>query len=170
MAYITFTTCKQNVWGLITFIHHPSALVTIAGLHFTSLCYILLWLLLLFKDFIYLFRRDTQREAEGGAGSMQGISCRTRSWNPRITTWPKGDAQPLSHPGVPWSLLFKINGKHFLLFTYTYTFIPLHIYVFYMCVIHTHIHTHVLLAPAYFCLLQVEKVFSIWKNSLLYFL
>ena len=36
-----------------------------------------------FKDFIYLFMRDTQREAEtqaeGEAGSLQGAQCRTRS-------------------------------------------------------------------------------------------
>ena len=38
-----------------------------------------------FKDFIYLFMRDTQREAEtqveGEAGSMQGARCGTRSWD-----------------------------------------------------------------------------------------
>ena len=42
-----------------------------------------------FKDFIYLFMRDTEREAEtlaeGEAGSMQGAGCRTRSQDPGIT-------------------------------------------------------------------------------------
>ena len=43
-----------------------------------------------FKGFIYLFMRDTQREAEtqaeGEAGSPQGAQCRTRSKDPGITT------------------------------------------------------------------------------------
>ena len=41
------------------------------------------------KDFIYLFVRDTEREAEtqaeGEAGSLQGAGCGTRSWNSGIT-------------------------------------------------------------------------------------
>ena len=43
-----------------------------------------------FKDFIYLFMRDTEREreaetqAEGEAGSMQGARCGTRSCDSRI--------------------------------------------------------------------------------------
>ena len=41
-------------------------------------------------DFIYLFMRDTQREAEtraeGEAGSLQGARCRTRSQDLGITT------------------------------------------------------------------------------------
>ena len=43
-----------------------------------------------FKDFIYVFMRDTQREVE----------------HPRIPgsrPEPKADAQPLSHPGAPQS-------------------------------------------------------------------
>ena len=47
------------------------------------------------KDFIYLFMRDTERERE--AGSIQGARYGTRSWDPRITPWPKADARPLSH-------------------------------------------------------------------------
>ena len=43
-----------------------------------------------FKDFIYLFMRGTQREAEtqaeGGAGSLRGVRRRTRSWDPRVMT------------------------------------------------------------------------------------
>ena len=38
-----------------------------------------------FKDFIYLFMRDTEREAEtqaeGEAGSLQGARCGTQSWD-----------------------------------------------------------------------------------------
>ena len=34
--------------------------------------YITKMTLLFFKDFIYLFMRETEREAEGEAGSMQG--------------------------------------------------------------------------------------------------
>ena len=51
-------------------------------------------LFIYFKDFIYLFMRDTEREAEtqaeGEAGSMQGAPCGTRSRDPWITTWAKG--------------------------------------------------------------------------------
>ena len=45
-----------------------------------------------FKDFIYLFMRDTERErevetqAEEEAGSMQGARCGTRSRDPGTTT------------------------------------------------------------------------------------
>ena len=49
---------------------------------------------LLFKDFIYLFMRDTEREAEtqaeGEAGSMQGVCRGTRSWDSRVTPWAEG--------------------------------------------------------------------------------
>ena len=49
-----------------------------------------LLLLLFFKDFIYLFVRDTERvgktQAEGEAGSLQG----TRSQISRMTPWAKG--------------------------------------------------------------------------------
>ena len=58
-----------------------------------------------FKDFIYLFMRDTQREsetqAEGEVGSLQGTQCGARSQDPGSRPEPKADAQPLSHPGVP---------------------------------------------------------------------
>ena len=41
-----------------------------------------------FKDFIYLFMRDTEREAEtqaeGEAGPLQGARCGTRSQGPRV--------------------------------------------------------------------------------------
>ena len=45
-----------------------------------------------FKDFMYLFMRDTEREAEtqaeGEAGSLRGARCRTRS--PGVTAWAQG--------------------------------------------------------------------------------
>ena len=41
--------------------------------------------------------RDTETQAEGGAGSPQGLDPRT----PRSQPEPKADAQPLSHPGAP---------------------------------------------------------------------
>ena len=68
----------------------------------------------LFKDFIYLFMRDTEKErererereaeiqAEGEAGSTQGAPCGTQSQVSRIiTSWAEGGAKPLSHPGCP---------------------------------------------------------------------
>ena len=55
----------------------------------------------LFKDFLYLFMRDTEKEAEGEADSMQGARCGTRSQDLRISPEPKADAQPLSHTGLP---------------------------------------------------------------------
>ena len=43
-----------------------------------------------FKDFIYLFMRDTEREAgmqaEGEAGSPEGAQCGTQSQDPEIMT------------------------------------------------------------------------------------
>ena len=64
-----------------------------------------LYFLFLKKDFIYLFMRDIEREAEtlaeGEAGSLQGAQCRTCSPILRSRQEPKADAQPLSHPGVP---------------------------------------------------------------------
>ena len=48
--------------------------------------------------------RDTEREAESQteteAGSMQGVRCRTQSWDPGSCPEPQADAQSLSHPGV----------------------------------------------------------------------
>lgn len=64
-------------------------------------------LFIIFKDFIYLFMRDTHREreaetqAEGEASSMQGAQCGTRSQVSRITPWAEGGAKLLSHPGCP---------------------------------------------------------------------
>ena len=63
--------------------------------------------IIIFKGFIYLFMRDTEREgetetqAEGEAGSMQGARRGTRSRHPGVTPWAEGGAQPLSYQGVP---------------------------------------------------------------------
>ena len=58
-----------------------------------------------FKDFIYLFMRDAQREtetqAEREAGSMQGAQCGTRSRVFRITPQAAGGTKPLCHRGCP---------------------------------------------------------------------
>ena len=58
----------------------------------------------------YLFMRDTEteREAEGGAGSLQGNGCRTRSQTPGSQLEPKADVQPWSHPGVPVAHVFYL--------------------------------------------------------------
>ena len=67
----------------------------------------LLLLFFFFKDFIYLFMRDTEREAEtqaeGEAGSMQEARHGTQSQVSRIKPWAEGGAKPLSHPGVTFS-------------------------------------------------------------------
>ena len=52
------------------------------------------------NDVIYLFMRDTQREAETQANSLRGDWCKTLSQD-RLQSEPKADAQPLSHPGAP---------------------------------------------------------------------
>ena len=57
-----------------------------------------------FKDFIYLFMRDTDREAETQAKGAPpcgepdvGLDTRTLRSRPG----PKAEAQPLNHPGAP---------------------------------------------------------------------
>ena len=63
--------------------------------------------------------RDTEREAEtqaeGEAGSLWGARCGTRSQDPRSRPELKADAQPLSHPGVPTSLLILMSFPYFYL-------------------------------------------------------
>ena len=63
---------------------------------------------LFFKDFIYLFMRDTEkekqreREREKQAPCREpdaGLNPRTQGSQPEL----KADTQPLSHPGVPLS-------------------------------------------------------------------
>ena len=72
-------------------------------------------LLFFFKDFIYLFKRDPQREAEtqterGEACSMQGAQCGTRSQDPGITLWAKGRCSTTEPPR--WPPLWTINRNH----------------------------------------------------------
>lgn len=47
-----------------------------------------------FLKILFIYSWETQREAETQAqretGSLKGAWCRTRSWDPRITTWAKG--------------------------------------------------------------------------------
>lgn len=62
-----------------------------------------------------------------------------------------------------WVLLFQVNGKHSLLFTYTYIFAPLPIYVFYT---HTHTLSSCLFLPAssrksFFQLQEFPSVFLV---------
>ncbi|XP_072606274.1 uncharacterized protein [Vulpes vulpes] len=60
---------------------------------------------LFFKDFICLFMRDTQREAEtqaeGEAGSLRGARRGTRSQDPGVTSWAKGRCSTLEPPRCP---------------------------------------------------------------------
>ena len=65
-----------------------------------------------FKDFIYLFMRDREIQAEGEAGSMQGACRGTRSQLFRIRPWAAGSAKPLSHLGCPkLSRFLKVDIK-----------------------------------------------------------
>ena len=59
-----------------------------------------------FKDFIYLFMRDTEREAEtqaeGEAGSThRGPDVGFDPGSPGSRPGPKAGAKPLRHPGIP---------------------------------------------------------------------
>ena len=54
------------------------------------------------KGFIYLFMRDTQREADTGRGRRRlPVGNQMRDWTPGSRPEPKADTQPLSHPGAP---------------------------------------------------------------------
>ena len=52
-----------------------------------------------------------ERETEGEAGSTQGARRGTGSWIPGSRPEPEADAQPLSHPGVPVSILLNRKAK-----------------------------------------------------------
>ena len=73
--------------------------------------YCIIWLF--FKDFIYLFMRDTerqkyrQREKQASCGGW----CGTRSRTPGSCPEPKAGAQPLSHPGAAPSSLVLACSK-----------------------------------------------------------
>ena len=52
--------------------------------------------------------RDTEKEAEGEADSMQGARCGTRSWDHGIIPWAKGRCSTLEPPRCPWLSLFLL--------------------------------------------------------------
>ena len=56
-----------------------------------------------FKDLIYLFMRDTEREKQRHRQREKQAPCREPDGglDPRSHPGLKADAQPLSHPGVP---------------------------------------------------------------------
>ena len=60
-----------------------------------------------FKDFIYSFMRDRDREAEtqakGEAGSLKGAQCETQSWIPVSLPESKADSStPEPHRHAYW--------------------------------------------------------------------
>ena len=59
-------------------------------------------------------QREAERQAEGEAGSLQGALRGAGSQDPRSRPEPKADAQPLSHPGVPKLIYFKLDSIHFI--------------------------------------------------------
>ena len=50
--------------------------------------------------------KEAETQAEGEAGSMQGAQSGTGSQDSRIMPWPKEDAPPLSHPGIPENFIY----------------------------------------------------------------
>ena len=61
--------------------------------------------LAIFKKILFIYSRETQREAEtqaeGEAGSLQGARPGTQSLVSRFTPWAEGGAKPLSYLGCP---------------------------------------------------------------------
>ena len=53
--------------------------------------------------------RETETQAEGETGSMQGARSGTRSQVSRIPPWAEGSAKPLSHRGCPRIIIKKIS-------------------------------------------------------------
>ena len=88
------------------------------------MCYFLVWHKhwFFFKDFIYLFMRDAQREAEtqamGEAGSLQGARHGTWSQILESCPEPKAEAQPPSHPSIPINTDF--TNEEFLVKLFTW--------------------------------------------------
>ena len=66
-----------------------------------------------FLIFIYLFMRDTQREAEGEEGSPQGAWCRTQSQDPGIMTWAKGRCSTIEPPRCPYVCILRGIGESY---------------------------------------------------------
>ena len=66
--------------------------------------------------------RDTQREtetqAEGEAGSTQAARRRTRSWDPRITTWAGGRCLTAEPPRLPSTFISEFSYLCLLSFSY----------------------------------------------------
>ena len=67
-----------------------------------------------FKDFIYLFMRDTERDrgrdkAEGEAGYMQGAWRGTQSQVSRITPWAKGETA--ESPELPSNSVSEVKAR-----------------------------------------------------------
>ena len=56
------------------------------------------------KDFIYLFMREAETQAEGEAGSLRGAGCGTRSQDPGVTAWAEGRFSTVEPPRCPWRL------------------------------------------------------------------
>ena len=57
--------------------------------------------------FIYLFmiEGEGQRQEEGEEGSMPGAQRGTRSRDPGSRPGPKASTKPLSHPGIPFTVV-----------------------------------------------------------------
>ena len=53
------------------------------------------------RFYLFIHERHREREAEGEAGSMQGVRCSTRFRIFRITHWAEGGTKPLSHRDCP---------------------------------------------------------------------
>ena len=60
------------------------------------------------KDFIYLFMRDTKREAEENQALWWGPWCETRSQDPRIMIWAKGRRCTTEPPRYPTNHSFTL--------------------------------------------------------------
>ena len=117
----TFSLWDLNHWRKcislkeVTVIHltlHPSVNQQGLDLDSKNTGYVFLLGPLFLKDFIYLFMRDTterQTQAEGEAGSLRDpnevLDPETLGSHPE----PKADAQLLSHPGIPNTVISIIS-------------------------------------------------------------
>ena len=95
LPHISASQCAHYVWNSRVAKH----LVNESNFYF-SFSIFLLVKRTLFKKF-YLLMRDTEREAEGEAGSTQGARRGTRTRVSRIRPQAEGGATPLSHPSCP---------------------------------------------------------------------
>ena len=60
-----------------------------------------------FKD-LFIYSRETETQAEGEAGFMQGSRHGTQTRDPRVTPWAEGRRSTAEPPGVP--LLQLLNS------------------------------------------------------------